>query len=97
MKNIYLEIKWAYQRVRYGYDETMKWCFQDYFHQFIIPLKEFCKEELKEEHIANGNNPEHKKIFEKTLKLIAKYDMWDDKSAQNLWSYVRKNIRYYWN
>ena len=99
-KEIYLEIKWAYQRARYGYDDTIKWSFEDYFSQFIKPLKEFCEEELKSEYI--DNNPDHKEIFEKTLKLIKNHDtaefgMPSSKATFDLWGYFGAHIGYYWN
>lgn len=48
MKDFLREVKYAYQRVRYGYDERIKWEFDSYFSQFIPPLKEFCNESKKQ-------------------------------------------------
>lgn len=102
MRTIYLEIKWGLQRMFRGYDDRIKWSFEDYFAQFVIPLKEFCEDELKEVHIANGNNPVHKEVFEKTLKLINKYEaaefgMPASSATFELWKYIGAHLGYYWN
>lgn len=97
MKDTIREIKFGFQRMFRGYDDSIKWSFEDYFSQFIIPLKEFCEDELKEEHIANGNNPKKKEVFEHTIMLIDDYDMWDSKSTCSLWKYVGEHMAYYWN
>lgn len=96
MKNIYLQLKWAYQRVRYGYDDTIKWSFPDYFSQFITPLKEFCEEEVsKKDHTTL--NPERDAVYKETLRLIGEYDMWNHESEKALWKFVGENMGYYWN
>lgn len=103
MKNTLLEIKWAYQRVRYGYDDTIEWCFEDYFSQFIPALKHFCGEELNNEWIYL--NPNRKRIFTKTLKLIEEYEKEEadtnlilgGTAVKKLWKYVGENLGYYWN
>lgn len=95
MKNIYLQIKWGFQRMFRGYDDRLKWDFESYFEQFIPALKEFCEEEFENEHLAHGNNPYRGEVFGMTLILIN-----DCKSIANrsrLWEYVGKNIGYYWN
>lgn len=99
---MYNEIKWGFQRMFRGYDDRIQWGFDDYFSQFIPPLKEFCVSELKEEHIANGNNPESKEVYEKTLKLINKYEtaefgMPASSATFEMWKYVGAHLGYYWN
>lgn len=102
MKQWLRQIKWAYQRVRYGYDETIKWEFDSYFSQFIQPLREFCEAELDPEDEVN--NPKRQEIYKTTLKLIEDYrnmDYKDGYSEENaetkLWKYFGEHIGYYWN
>ena len=94
--NIIREIKWAWQRVRKGYSDDIKWDFNSYFEQFIEPLQEFCCEQLAEKELMELN-PEIKKIYSRTMDLIRKYDIWDTQSQTNLWEYFGKNITAYWN
>jgi len=103
MKHFLREIKWAYQRIRYGYDDTIKWGFSDYFNQCIKPLKEFCEEELKNIYECKGNE-KRKEIFEETLKRIKAFqnmkvgDSYKEVNQESLlWEYVGKNIGWYWN
>jgi len=61
--------KYPYQRVRYGYDERIKWGFSSYFENMLKPLEELCRDELKDtEHM--DLNPDRKKIYTETLRLI---------------------------
>ena len=96
------EIKWAYQRVVRGYDDRIYWAFDDYFIQFIPPLKEFCEEELKEEYM--DSNPELVRVYNKTLKLIEGLENMEEldfveKSEKILtfWRYFGNHIGCYWN
>lgn len=93
------KIKWAYQRVRYGYDETVKWEFDSYLARFIKPLREFCQDELID--IYDGKR---KIIFEKTLKLIKDFENMpyedsykEDNAERRFWAYFGEHIGYYWN
>src|SRR3990167_474041 len=72
-KDIKNEIKWAYQRVKYGYDETIKWGFEDYFNIAIKPLKEFCQEQLLDEEDMKLN-PERREIYTETLNKISAFE-----------------------
>ena len=99
MKHFFNQIKWAYQRVIQGYDDTIYWSFDDYFSQFIKPLQKFCKDEL-----VDTIDERRIKIFTETLKLIDNYremtymDNFEENDAeQRLWEYVGKNLAIYWN
>jgi hypothetical protein len=100
--NILREIKYAYQRVRYGFDERIYWELDSYFEQFIPAIKKFCENELAEEWI--DFNPKRKKVFKRTLKLIKELEEPKAEKAfgyeaeiERLWSYVGGNITIYWN
>lgn len=100
---MFKEIKYAYQRVRYGYDERIKWEFDTYFYQFIKPLKEFCEYELSEPEVKL--NPKRYKVFTETLRLIGEIEKLSkseeyvrcDQAQCDLWGYFGKNITIYWN
>ena len=84
MKDFFREIKYAYQRVRYGYDERLLGDIEGYFHQFIKPIKEFCEEQLiLERH--QETDEKRIEIFSTTLDLICKYDAMEAKK------YYKKN------
>jgi len=102
IRDIINKIKWAYQRVVRGYDDTIKWEFDSYFSRFIRPLEEFCKSELKYDNIQY--NKKRARVFTTTLKLIKDYrkmkfeDFYKKDNAQSrLWEYFGKHIDYYWN
>ncbi len=96
------EIKYAYQRVKYGYDERIKWEFDSYFNQFIPPLKEFCEYELRQKEIKYNSKRED--VFKETLKRIHNWEIMDylnqyarPNQVTDLWEYVGKHITWYWN
>mgnify|MGYP001558704653 CR=1 FL=1 len=96
------ELLWAYQRVRFGYDERIKWGLDGYFQSFIKPLEEFCEEAVACTEYMELN-PERKEIFNKTLELITAQKgmtMSDEMMKQpnqtsELWKYVGGHIGYY--
>lgn len=95
--------KYPYQRIRYGYDERIKWGFDGYLSQIVHPLQEFCLEQLEETAMMKLN-PRRKRVFTKTLKLIEEYLIDDgltllgrDNPTTRLWSYFGKNIQIYWD
>ena len=99
MKDFFREIKYAYQRVKYGYDDRIQWNFDSYFHQFIKPMKEFCEERLKE-----TIDEKRIEIFSTTLELIQKYEVMEDgdyykenNQTDEMWAYIGKNLRWYWS
>lgn len=107
-RKLFNELKWAYQRVRYGYDDRIYWGFREYFDQFLDPLKKFCKQYATEEQ--KELNPERYKIYTKTIKLIDEleverinalqetesYFVWE-KKKDILWNYIGKHISWYWD
>ena len=101
MKDWIRQIKWAYQRVRYGYDETIMWEFDSYFAQFIPPLKKFCQMELDPEDAVN--NPARQEVYKRTLELIESWEkqpyeaIYTGKETPELWEYFGKHINFYWN
>lgn len=103
MKNIYRQIKWAYQRVVRGYDDRVNWGFDFYFLDVMPELKKFCKGYL-ENDTYRKNNPERFAVFSKTVKLI---EEWENQDSSNMWSehrarekllkYVGAHATWYWN
>lgn len=92
-------IKYAYQRVVRGYDDRIYWELDGYFDKFVDPIKKFCEEALKE--TADEKRIE---IFSTTIRLIEEYKKMDyvdnyksNNQTEALWSYVGKNIRWYWD
>ena len=104
MRNIYREVKWAWQRVVRGYDDRVFWGFDGYFMKIIPALEEFCTSYFA---IDDGErakmNPERAAIFSETIYLIQAYrqveDTWSegDEALSHLFGYVGKNIGYYWD
>jgi hypothetical protein len=102
MKNIFNEIKWAYQRVVRGYDDRIFWGFDGYLCDFLKPLKEFCTHYLTLEQASL--NPQRVTVYKHTLKLIKKWEVqggdvcdFNDKSLLAMWSYIGKHINWYWD
>jgi Golgi nucleoside diphosphatase len=95
---MFQKLKFAYQRVVRGYDDTIKWGFSTYFRQFIKPLKEFCEDELT--HISLEND-ESIEVFKETLRLIKQYeerqDTYNPETEEALWRYVGDKLMFYWN
>lgn len=95
------EIKWAYQRVVRGYDDRVRWGFDEYFLQVMPALREFCVDYINGE--GSKWNPKRTKIFKKTIKLIDDYindeEYWNstESSSVKLLTYVGKNSGYYWD
>lgn len=103
MKNIFREIKYAYQRVIRGYDERVFWGFDTYFLAVVPALKEFCEIELSGT-ATKKLNPKRHEIFKHTLKLISDYNIMKDddwfnvdNSTSKLLEYVGKHIGYFWD
>jgi len=97
------QIKWAYQRVKRGYDDRIFWEFDSYFMKFIPALKKFCQKELADTRLME-NNPLRKEVFTETLRLIDEFEKMPDENFYDyeneetkLWSYFGKNIGIYWN
>lgn len=95
-------IKWAYQRVKYGYDDRIYWGFEDHLQIIIMPLKKFCEEQLKLDHIQKFN-PDRVEVYMETLRRIEALEElsseaieWSKKSAE-LWGYFGANIGFYWD
>ena len=107
IKDIIKEVKYVYQRVRYGYDERIKWKFDSYFSQFIPSLKEFCIETICEEESKKMNidrNEKRIRICYHTLDLIYDFENMPDESflkeyneIDKMWEYIGKNLRWFWS
>lgn len=101
--NYLRKIKWAYQRVVRGYDDRIFWGFDEYFEQAIPPLKEFCKNYLTLSYC--DLNPERKKVFETTLRMIESFENCDyytdiiiyEGLKSQLFEYVGRHISWYWD
>lgn len=102
MRDILLKIKWAYQRVVRGYDDSFKWGMDSYLTgTFIEPIAEFCEEMLSRDYIVKHNKG-RVEIYKNTLKLIKKlednnFDDFDGKLTSEFWSYFGKNICNFWD
>ena len=103
MKNIFREIKYAYQRVVRYYDDRIFWEFDSYFYSFLPAIKKFCQDELKDVGIME-NNPKRKEVFTHTLELAEKLEKMPPEhffdcpnEETDFWEYFGKNITIYWN
>ena len=81
-------VKWAWQRVTRGYDDTCMWSFDESLKIFIPPLKELCESDQLDEYAT---------IYSTTLKLITKWEKTQtDYDYHKLWEYVGAHIAWYW-
>lgn len=104
MKEVIRTIKYAYQRMRYGVDETFQWGADSYLNYYFVPqIKKFCQNELKDTELMKLN-PQKKEVFEKTLELAKKLENMpienyykEPNEETDFWSYFGKNITVYWN
>lgn len=103
-KDLLREIKWAYQRVIRGFDDTIYWELDSYMDKFIDPIETFCNNELKTDYA--DINPKRTEIFKETLKRIKAYKDMDYSNSSSLqdpnertllWEYIGKNINNYWS
>ena len=101
MRNILLEIKWAYQRIMRGYDDRIHWGFDEYFKVSIDPLYEFCMQWASRDYAHL--NPKKLLVFANTIILIDEYrkvqDTWREgnEALSKLLEHVGKHIGYYWD
>jgi hypothetical protein len=103
IRHLYNNLKWAYQRVRFGYDDTMMWGLEDYFNRALPAIEKFCFDNLKDKE-SMRLNPQRKEVFSKTISLIEDYKSMSFRDyykypnqTSKLWSYIGKNIRYFWD
>ncbi|MBI4029163.1 MAG: hypothetical protein HY376_02250 [Candidatus Blackburnbacteria bacterium] len=103
IRDIYNEIKWAYQRVVRGYDDRVMWGLESYFAQVIPVIEKFCLENLANKHFVRLN-PDRQIIFEKTLELLKEYQNMNPEDffrhpnqESRLWSYIGENVGYFWD
>jgi len=103
MKDILNEFRWAYQRVRFGYDNRIKWDLDCYMSKFVKPIKEFCQEWLEYKEVAKLN-PKKAKIMRKTIKLIDRFKKMDladyykqPNAESDMWKFIGEHIGYYWD
>lgn len=111
MTNLYYKIKWAYQRVTRGWDDTATWGLDSHFIEVVVPpLKTLCQREVCREVCVWAENKTRKEVCKKTLELIEEYEresMWDllrkhdfrkeDESLNALALYFAENISWYWD
>lgn len=101
MKDFFRKIKYAYQRVRYGVDETFMWEMDTYLEYYFVPkIKEFCIEELKNKEQGEPRLT----IYSEMLKRIEEFEKMDYKdfyliknSSSKIWSHFGEHIGYFWN
>jgi hypothetical protein len=99
MKDFLNEIKWAYQRVKRGYDDRIMWGLDGYFEQFVPAIEDFCMKEIE-----NETDKDRQDIFWKTLVLIDDFrkmtysDFYKYPNQSSvLWSYIGDKIGYFWD
>lgn len=99
MRDLFREIKYAYQRVVRGYDSRIYWEFDSYFYQFLPAIKKFCEDELKE-----TIDKRRIEIFTETLRLLKELEEMpiddfykNDNQITRFWTYFGKNITIYWD
>lgn len=97
------KIKWAYQRVTRGYDDTIYWGFNGYFCQFIPAIELFCKNYLSDKEHSKLN-PGRVKIYKHMISLIESFrkhnynDQFEyPNSESRMWEYFGKNIGAFWD
>ena len=102
-------IKWAYQRVVRGWDDTAKWNLDSHFVEVVIPpLKEMCEKSLAGLFVCEAN-AKREEVLSKTIMLIENYELdcdymaddWsfekEDNSLKALATYFAQNITMYWD
>lgn len=103
---IFKRIKWAYQRVVRGWDDTALWALDDHFTEVIIPpLKKFCLQEIQSDGIEQMEklDPIRISVYQKTLEYIYLYENQtfeeeiEGKPLRRLASYFANHIGYYWD
>lgn len=67
-------IKWAYQRVRRGYDDRIFWGFGEYFDKFYTPLQEFCERAVEN----NEGFPAESKHLVVATQMLEKFKSIED-------------------
>lgn len=96
-KNIYTKLKYFYQRMRWGFDDTETWSLDYAFYKWILPrLKRF-----KEVSCAYPNNKSEQewdnelsiniKRLEKIVDDTYSSESFDDISDFNKWFYTNIN------
>ena len=103
------KIKWAYQRMVRGWDDTAMWNLDSHFVEVVIPpLKEMCKKSLDELFVCE-HNKRREDVLSKTIMLIEAYELdtdymaddWsfekEDNSLKALAMYFAENITMYWD
>jgi hypothetical protein len=89
-----------------GYDDSIKWGFQDYLEPIILkPLKEFCREQLADSYHMKLN-PKRKEAYQQTVRLIKAIEKEDKKltsveawygAHDKFWKYFGEHISAYWD
>lgn len=102
LEDIPREIKFAFQRMLRGYDNSFMWGMDRYLEQYFIPAIEiFCKDKLKEE-----TDEKRTEIYSTMLKLIDDWKKQDngiddqfeiENTSSKMWSHFGNNIGYFWD
>ena len=104
MRDLRQRIKWAYQRARYGWDDTALWGLDSHFQETVVPpLKKFCERYIALDGERHRLNPERTEVCRHTLELINKLEtedyeeMFNGTNISELAIYFANNIGYYWD
>ena len=93
-------LKFAWQRVFRGYDDTFMWGMDEYLNYYFIPaVKEFCLRRLKD-----CADERFIKVYKEMLEKIilweeAPHEDWYNHPNKNseMWSYFGQNVTYFWD
>lgn len=97
-------LKFAWQRVFRGYDDTFMWGMDEYLNYYFMPaIKEFCIKRLKE-----TIDEKFIKVYKEMLEKITAWEEagkdpkcsdfynYPNKNSE-MWSYFGNNITYFWD
>jgi hypothetical protein len=100
MNKIIREVRWAFQRMFRGYDDTFMWDMEGYFSYTFVPaIKKFCQNKLEycidEKFISRYKEMLVKiEAYEKS-QLLENYG--SDEPEDEMWSYFGQNIGFFWD
>ena len=97
-------LKYAYQRLTRGYDETIYWGFDEYLEMILPPLRSFCLKRLDDGGVILSYK--RREIYRPTVLLIDKFnETYDDfnslteiyEAEDEMCSYIGIHLGWYWD
>jgi len=102
LEDIPMKIRFAFQRMFKGYDNSFYYDMGGYLEQYFIPAIEiFCNDKLKE-----GSDEKRTEIYSTMLKLIDEWKKQDNgcndqfeenNTSSKMWSYFGNHIGWFWD